>query len=97
MLELLCTTEELLGTSTLDEEFSAEFELGSPTDELLGTSTLELLNGRWELLQLGSMLELLTETGLPPSSPEQERVNVMANPRVAASAILAGFIVLSYI
>jgi hypothetical protein len=40
VLELLCTTDELFGVVTLDEETAAELELGA-TDELPITATLD--------------------------------------------------------
>jgi hypothetical protein len=65
------TTAELLLTATLDEETSAE---------LLIAATFELLE-RAELP--GAMLEELGSSPPPPPPDEQERVNAMANPRVA--------------
>jgi hypothetical protein len=68
------------GTELLELLLGAELELGA-TDELLGDDTTAELPG--------AMLEELGSSPPPLPPDEQERVNVMARPKPAASAILA--------
>jgi hypothetical protein len=74
-------SEELLGTVP---------ELLGTTLELLGLPEL-LLGAMPEELGLSAVDELCPS--MPPSSPEQERVNVMASPKAAASVIFESVLI----